>query len=68
MEHDSPDNKLYDHIISRLIDNPRIDKKALLERFISKIELDTNSQHQRLSDEMHNLKERTESLMNHSQS
>jgi predicted metal-dependent peptidase len=44
------DTQLYDHIISKLIDNPRIDKKALLERFISKIEMDTNSQHQRLNE------------------
>jgi predicted metal-dependent peptidase len=40
---DENDPQIYDHIISKLLDNPRIDKKALLERFISKIEMDSNS-------------------------
>lgn len=57
------DTQLYDHIISKLIDNPRIDKKALLERFISKIEMETNSQHQRQNEQMANLKDRTDHII-----
>ena len=36
------ENKLYDQIISKVLNNPRIDKKTLLQRFISKIELESN--------------------------
>ena len=33
---------MYDVIISKVLSNPRIDKKTLLRKFISKIELESN--------------------------
>ena len=43
-ETDSPDTQVYDAIISKLLENPRIDKKALLHRFISKMETDSKDE------------------------
>ena len=34
--------KMYDVIISKVLSNPRIDKKTLLRKFISKIEMESN--------------------------
>ena len=59
---ESPDTKIYDAIISKLLENPRIDKKTLLHRFISKIESDSKDEADRMSEEMASLKERTENL------
>jgi len=36
------ENKLYDMIIAKVLNNPRIDKKTLLKKFISKIEMESN--------------------------
>ncbi len=33
---------MYDVIISKVLSNPRIDKRTLLQKFISKIELESN--------------------------
>jgi len=37
------DNKLYDVIIQKIIDNPKIDKRTLMQRFIAKIEMESNT-------------------------
>lgn len=37
------ESKMYDVIISKLINNPRIDKRALIQRFITKIEMESNN-------------------------
>ena len=37
------DNKMYDLIISKVMSNPRIDKRTLLKKFISKIEMESNN-------------------------
>ena len=36
------ENKMYDMIISRVLNNPKIDKRTLLQKFISKIEMESN--------------------------
>jgi len=36
------ENKLYDMIISKVLSNPRIDKKTLLQKFICKLEMESN--------------------------
>lgn len=36
------ESKMYDLIISKVLSNPRIDKKTLLQKFISKIEMESN--------------------------
>ena len=36
------ENKLYDMIIAKVLSNPRIDKKTILKKFISKIEMESN--------------------------
>ena len=33
---------MYDMIISRVLNNPKIDKRTLLQKFISKIEMESN--------------------------
>ena len=33
---------MYDILISKVLSNPRIDKKTLLQKFISKIEMESN--------------------------
>ena len=39
---DEGDAKMYDLIISKVLGNPRIDKRTLLQKFISKIEMESN--------------------------
>ena len=39
---DESDAKMYDMIISKVLGNPRIDKRTLLQKFISKIEMESN--------------------------
>lgn len=36
------DSLIYDKIIQKIIENPKIDKKTLIQRFISRIELEQN--------------------------
>ena len=36
------ENKMYDNIITKIIDNPKIDKKTLIQRFIAKLEMESN--------------------------
>ena len=62
LDSDSPDAKLYDNIISKLLEDPRIDKKTLLHRFISKMEVDSKDEAVRMSEEIANLKERTDNI------
>ena len=40
---DTADSKLYDNIIQKIIDNPKIDKRTLMQRFIAKIEMESNN-------------------------
>jgi hypothetical protein len=61
-DNENPDSHVYDHIISKLLDNPKIDKKALLDRFIQKIELEADSVHQSSKDEISKLRDRTDIL------
>ena len=37
------ESKMYDLIISKVMSNPRIDKRTLLRKFISKIEMESNN-------------------------
>lgn len=46
---------MYDVIISKVLSNPRIDKKTLLQKFISKIEMESHMG-QGLSDELSQIK------------
>ena len=39
---DEGEAKMYDMIISKVLGNPRIDKRTLLQKFISKIEMESN--------------------------
>lgn len=39
---DESEAKMYDMIISKVLANPRIDKRTLLQKFISKIEMESN--------------------------
>ena len=39
---DDSENKMYDMIIQRVLSNPKIDKRTLLQKFISKIEMESN--------------------------
>ena len=39
---DESEAKMYDMIISKVLGNPRIDKRTLLQKFISKIEMESN--------------------------
>jgi len=41
LDQDSTDTRIYDAIISKLLENPRIDKKTLLTKFISKLECES---------------------------
>ena len=47
---DEPENKLYDAIISKIIDDPRIDKKTLIKKFIAKLEMESNISGQMMSE------------------
>ena len=38
------ENKMYDVIIQKVLSNPKIDKRTLLQKFISKIEMESNMQ------------------------
>lgn len=40
---DTVDSQLYDKIIQKIIDNPKIDKRTLMQRFIVKIEMESNN-------------------------
>ena len=40
---DDTDSQLYDRIVQKLIDNPKINKKTLMQRFISRIEMESNN-------------------------
>lgn len=40
---DTGDSHLYDKIIQKIIDNPKIDKRTLMQRFIAKIEMESNN-------------------------
>ena len=42
MGEDDSENKMYDMIIQRVLSNPKIDKRTLLQKFISKIEMESN--------------------------
>ena len=46
---------MYDVIISKVLSNPRIDKRTLLQKFISKIELESNL-NENLSSELSQIK------------
>ena len=41
-EEEQGENKVYDLIISKVLNDPRIDKRTLLQKFISKIEMESN--------------------------
>ena len=57
-QHDEEsDNKLYDNIISKVLSNPRIDKLTLLQKFISKIEMESNMQNGGLASELSLIKQ-----------
>ena len=62
MDNDQLDTKLYDNIISKLLEDPRIDKKTLLHRFISKMEVDSKDEANRMNDEIASLKERSDNI------
>ena len=40
---DTGDSQIYDKIIQKIIDNPKIDKRVLMKRFIAKIEMESNN-------------------------
>ena len=40
---DTDNSQLYDKIIQKIIDNPKIDKRTLMKRFIAKIEMESNN-------------------------
>ena len=44
--------KMYDMIISKVLSNPRIDKRTLLQKFISKIEMESNMMNGGLASEL----------------
>ena len=41
-EEEQGENKVYDLIISKVLNDPQIDKRILLQKFISKIEMESN--------------------------
>lgn len=41
---DDKDGKVYDAIVSKVLNNPKIDKRTLLQKFITRIEMDSNSE------------------------
>jgi len=43
MADDTGDSMMYDKIIQKIIDNPKIDKRTLMQRFIVKIEMESNN-------------------------
>ena len=49
------ESKMYDMIISKLINNPKIDKRTLIQRFITKIEMESNNSGQ-LASELNQIK------------
>ena len=50
------ENKMYDILISKVLSNPRIDKRTLLQKFISKIELESNMNNIGLASELSQIK------------
>jgi len=53
---DTVDSKLYDKIIQKIIDNPKIDKRTLMQRFIAKIEMESNNVGT-MADELNSIKQ-----------
>ena len=53
---DDPENKMYDVIISKVLSNPKIDKRTLLQKFISRMEMESNIQKGSLSSELSQIK------------
>jgi len=49
------EDKMYDFSIAKVMSNPRIDKRTLLQKFISKIEMESNM-HAGLSSELSQIK------------
>lgn len=47
---------MYDKIISKVLSNPRIDKRTLLKKFISKIEMESNVMNGGLASELSQIK------------
>jgi len=47
---------MYDILISKVLSNPRIDKRTLLQKFISKIELESNMNNIGLASELSQIK------------
>ena len=47
---------MYDRIISKVLSNPRIDKRTLLQKFISKIEMESNMMNGGLASELSQIK------------
>jgi hypothetical protein len=52
---DTADSKLYDKIIQKIINNPKIDKRTLMQRFIAKIEMESNNVGS-MADELNSIK------------
>lgn len=46
------DSKMYDAIISKVLSNPKIDKRTLLQKFISRMEMESNIHAGALSSEL----------------
>ena len=55
------ESKMYDIIVSKLINNPKIDKRTLIQRFITKIEMESNNSGQ-LASELNQIKSLAENL------
>lgn len=60
---DTVDSKLYDKIIQKIIDNPKIDKRTLMQRFIAKIEMESNNVGT-MADELNSIKQFMKGLAN----
>ena len=52
---------MYDIIVSKLINNPKIDKRTLIQRFITKIEMESNNSGQ-LASELNQIKSLAENF------
>lgn len=48
---------MYDQIIAKVLNNPRIDKRTLLKKFIAKIEMESNVQKGGLASELSQIKQ-----------
>ena len=55
------ESKMYDVIVSKLINNPKIDKRTLIQRFITKIEMESNNSGQ-LASEINQIKSLAENF------